>query len=114
MQVENDHARDIIVNFTLPTITGGTEKHIEGTFEIRLPENIPPTFTFDKIKEKLSPRVNISYSIKFEVCVVGIFTDFSVTEPLIISIDPWKHENDGTITLIDRAQTPQLPSADYQ
>ena len=114
LQVENDHARTIIINDVLPTITGGTGKHIEGTFGIRLPENIPPTFTFDKIKGKMNPSVNISYSIKFEVCVVGFLTDFSVTEPLIISTDPWKHENDGTITLTDRAQTPQLSLADNQ
>lgn len=45
--------------------------------------------------------------IKRVQCTIeqGLLADFNVTKPLTIAIDPWKHENDGTIILIDRAQS---------
>jgi hypothetical protein len=68
-------------------------------------KELPPTFNYRKAQIDIDLIVNVLYSIKFEVCVEGLLADFNVTKPLTIAIDPCKHENDGTITLIDRAQS---------
>ena len=108
LQVEGDSVIDRIVDMTLSSIPSSTENHLEGAFEISIPDNLPPTFVFNEANVRgQHPRINVRYEIKFEVCVVGLLADFSVIKPLRIAIDPWKHENDGTITLIDRTQSDQ-------
>lgn len=54
-------------------MTNRLEKYLEGTFKIELPENIPSTYNYDDVDRR----------ILFEVCVVDLLADFSVTKPLI-------------------------------
>ncbi len=105
LKVQDDSIKDKIIDITLPAILSSTEKHLERTFDIQILENIPPKFDFTKENRRMGIVGKVLYSIKFEVCVVGLLVDFSVTKPLTIAIDPWKHEHDGSITLIDRAQS---------
>ena len=105
-RVESEETNDRIVNITLPCINGSEAKHLEEIFDIQIPDDLPPTFKFVNHGgiRNIGVVVRVSYTITFEVCVVGLLADFSVKQPLTIAIDPWKHENDGTIILIDRTQ----------
>ncbi|CAF1255398.1 unnamed protein product [Adineta steineri] len=104
LQVKDDSVVNKIIDVILPIMTDGIDNHYEGTFEIPISEYIPPTFQRLSASGESGPPVNVSYTIKFEVCMSGFFIDFSITKPLTVTIDPWIHENDGTIKLIDRTQ----------
>ncbi len=103
--MHRDHVTDTIVDIILPTITNSIEKHLQRTFDIQIPEYTPPIFDSAQSYGRIGVSAKVLYSITFEVSVVCLLADFSITEPLITAIDPWKDENDGTITLVDRAQS---------
>jgi hypothetical protein len=51
--VEGNRAIDKIIDMALLSITGGAEKHLERTFQIQIPDYIPPTFNYKKkLKQK--------------------------------------------------------------
>ncbi len=46
LKVQDDSIKDKIIDITLPAILSSTEKHLERTFDIQIPENIPPKFEY--------------------------------------------------------------------
>lgn len=104
LKVQGDGVSQTIVDMALPDMTNTMEKLLKRRFEIPIPADSLPTFIFNPTDyDEPSIRVEILYSIQFQVHVRGLLGDFGVIKELRIAIDPWKHGNNGAISLIDRA-----------
>ncbi|CAF1377406.1 unnamed protein product [Didymodactylos carnosus] len=77
-----------IFRTTLPQVLNTRQERICETFSVIIPSiYLAPSYQFSG-GFTLTAHVSISYALKFEVKVEGIFTDFDVTIPVTIGTEP--------------------------
>ena len=95
-QIGPNTSENTLFKITLPNILNTKDSQIRETFSILIPLRlIPPTFYFHGGIDTPT-TVNIHYSLRFEVKVSGLFTNFDVNIPIIIGTEPKPDLNQQT------------------
>ena len=77
-----------VINCIIPEMTRRKEQQIVQTFAVMLPAvKRPPSYHFTGgVRQAVSMK--ISYTLKFEIKVEGMFTDFEMIVPIIVGTEP--------------------------
>jgi hypothetical protein len=77
-----------VIHCMIPEIKQRKDQRIVQTFGVMFPALVrPPSYHYEGgIRHKTS--MAISYTLKFEVKVEGMFTDFEIIVPIIVGTEP--------------------------
>ncbi|CAF0842364.1 unnamed protein product [Rotaria sp. Silwood1] len=112
-QVARSHHAEIIFRMDLPDIREFSGADFNRMFNLQIPSvYLAPTYTYMSQCCGPSLSINFTYELKLEVKVRGLFTDFTVSIPVIIGTEPTSDEQQLINSSVDMA-TPSAPVYDY-
>jgi len=84
-QISDNSSENLLFRTSLPNIVNRRDEQIDETSCVLLPSKVlPPTFHFQRENQK-QIFVQISYFLRFEVKVEGLFTNFDIDVPIRIA-----------------------------
>jgi hypothetical protein len=114
LEIGDDSYTVSVVKINVPKCINTNEEIQKETFQIQLPEDLPPSYDFSLDVESKRTQIVVKYALSFTVRVIGILSDFQILKPILIATKPQKQKNDETIILKDRKPPKQLPTIESQ
>ncbi len=97
-EIEHCRRRLEVLRVSVPQLFDRNDEHIKTTCLFRIPKGIQPSFNYKSKHGRSGVNVKISYDIKLEVKVKGLFSDFELQVPITIGTDSGEYSNYANMT----------------